>query len=92
LEKTSAPPLEKENILKMRNAPAGHKIRRSQNQILNETFSGTNVTWSAADLQNIAHQLALLLLRTVKNRHFDFTSAERGSSISAAARIRNRSV
>jgi hypothetical protein len=92
LEKTSAPPPEKENILKTRNAPAGHKIRRSQNHILNENPSGTNLTWSAADLQNFAHQLALLFLRTVENRHFDFTSADRASPISAAARIQNRSV
>ncbi len=86
----SVAPLEKEKVLKMRNASISHKIRRSQNQMLKERFCEKHVDWNTADLQNIACQLALFFLRAADDNRLNVAGASRVNLINATSHTQNR--
>jgi hypothetical protein len=83
---------EKEKVLKMQNASIGRKIRRPHCQVLNERLSERHVAWSAADLQNIAYQLALFFLRAAEDNRPNISADARFNAINATSRTQNRSV
>jgi len=81
----------KKEILNKRNASVGRKIRRAQNQILNESFSGGHVAWSTTDLQQFAYQLALLFPRAAEDNGLNTAADSRVNLINATSRTRNPS-
>jgi len=79
-ELTSVPSRQKQEALAPQTVSASRARRVSQNQSAGESFSELHSTWSAADLQTIARQMALFFLRATRN-----ASTTRGSDRRATA-------
>jgi len=79
-ELNSVLPRQKQDALSPQMASASRARRVSQNQSAGETLPEAHSAWSAADLQAIAHQMALFFLRTTRN-----TSTARGAGRRAPA-------
>ena len=66
-ELNSVPPPHKQEDVSPQTASARRARRASQNQSVGERFSEAHSVWSAADLQTIAHQMALFFLRATRS-------------------------